>query len=289
MQIPTVGPRTVASTTLLLVTLLGATADAKRLALFRLDPLGIDAQVVAKLEGLLRLELGRLEQTAVPSGADVAALLKRQPALQKCTAAVACLSSVGRQLHVDLVIGGNVGGLAGAYVLNLKLVDATRRKEVRRIQETIGGRPDELIEAVRVAAYRLVAPERLRGALRLLATVAGAQVAFDGRIIGKTPLPLIPGLAVGNHVVRVSKEGYAEVVQPVEIPFQKTAEVVVRMELPHKGNQPQEAQRPLPWYTRWWFWTVVGVVAAGVGAGISYGLSSSTGINCEAEPSRCGL
>lgn len=268
-------------------------AQARGLAIFRVDPLGVDAQIVARLEGLLRIELGRLADAAMPSPAAVQRLMRRDRSLQACTGDVSCLAKAGSALGVARIISGNVGGLGDSYVVNLKLVDVSKAQEVRRVQETISGSPDQLIEAIRVAAYGLVAPERLRGALAVLANVPGAEVYLDGRLLGRTPLPVQRDLPVGSHRLRVTKAGFTDALQLVQVRFQKTAQVVFTLSVPEGADRPssmpRELRRPMPWYTRWWFWTAVGVVAAGAGAALGYALGKSSGINCSAEPAACGL
>jgi hypothetical protein len=276
---------------MVLVLALATPANAGKLAVFRIDPLGVDAQIVARLEGLFRLELSRLADAAMPTAAQVQEALRRRPELQNCTGDVDCLCALGRLLKVEQVISGNVGGLGESYVVNLKIVDVAARKELRRIQEPISGRPDELIEAVRVAAYGLVAPDRLRGALSVLADQPGAEVFLNGKSIGTTPLRRLDGLSVGPYLLRVSKAGYADVAERVRVRFQKTAQVVVKLQVPlDRGLKVRRAVlRPKPWYTRWWFWTIVGVVAVGAGAGLGFGIAGrNSGINCDAEPKRCG-
>ncbi|PID38225.1 MAG: hypothetical protein CSB49_06685 [Proteobacteria bacterium] len=267
-------------------------ALAAGLAVFRVDPLGVDAGIVARLDGLLRIELARLADAAMPGPAAVQTLMRKHKALAGCTGDVTCLAEAGRLLGVDRIISGNVGGLGDSYVVNLKIVDVKSKKELRKIQETISGRPDQLIEAVRVAAYGLVAPDKLRGALAVLANVPKAQVRLDGELLGTTPLPVKRGLKVGAHTLRVSKAGYLDVVQEVKVRFQKTAEVVVKLELPKVAGgklAPRKVERPVPWYTSWWFWSLVGVAAVGAGVGLGYALSGSPAINCSAEPEQCGL
>ena len=192
------------------------------LAVFRIDPLGVSAEIVARLEALLRMELGRLADAALPSPGQIQRLVARHRKLSGCTGGVHCLARAGALLKVKRIISGNVGGLGDSYVLNIKLVDVGAKKEVRRIQETMSGHPDQLIEAVRVAAYRLVAPERLRGSLEVLANVAGATVALDGKELGATPLAIQHNLLVGEHTLRVTKAGYSDVLQEIKVRLQKS-------------------------------------------------------------------
>ena len=271
-------------------------AQAEQMALFRLDPLGVDPARVERLAGLLRLELGRLADAAIPSQEQIQRLLQKTPKLQNCTGEIGCLIEVGGKLGVQKIISGNVGGLAQNYVVNLKLVDVQKRQEIRRIQETMSGQADQLIEAVRLAAYRLVAPEKLRGSLAVLADQPGAEVHLNSQLLGKTPLPPQQGLMIGSYTLRLSKPGYTEVIKPIEVHFQKTTRALVNMDPPpppislQTKKQRQVPPRPVPWYTRWWFWTTVAVVAAGAGVGLGYAVGGkATGINCNAEPERCGL
>ncbi len=267
-------------------------AIAGSLAIFRIDPLGVNPQIVTRLEGLLRLELSRLAYATIPRSAEIRSLVRRNPELQDCTGELGCLITVGKLLNVERVISGNVGGLGESYVVNLKIIDVQEGRELRRIQEPISGDPNQLIEAVRVAAYGLVAPERLRGAITVLADQPQAQVILDGRPVGKTPLATLHGLKVGKHYLRVTKAEYKDVEETVQVRFQKVAQVMVKLEPPQEipSKPTPKPARPYPWYTRWWFWTIVGVAATGVGFGLGMALSDSGGsVDCGLEPARCGL
>lgn len=46
-------------------------------------------------------------------------------------------------------------------------------------------------------------------------------------------------------------------------------------------QDPKKKEDYTPWYGKWWFWTAVGVVAAGAGAGIYLGMSGSAGSGTE--------
>ncbi len=103
-------------------------------------------------------------------------MLAKSPELSGCTGDPSCLAPIARALGVDQLVAGTVGGLGDSYVVNLKLVDAVGAQR-QRVTATLHGSPDELIHEVRVAAYRLAAPERLVGSVSLLTDATGAGLA----------------------------------------------------------------------------------------------------------------
>ncbi|HZS40863.1 MAG TPA: PEGA domain-containing protein, partial [Polyangia bacterium] len=241
-------------------------------ALFRLDALGIAPEIVEQLERILRVEVERALGQSLPSRAAVDQAAAQNPKLAGCTADPACLAPLARALKASRVIAGNVGGLADSYVVNLKLVDEGGR-ELRRVSATLRGSPEELIDETRVAAYRLVAPERLVGAIAVLSDVPGAQVALDGQPIGQTPLAgALDKLSVGIHTLDVTREGFTPFTEQVPVRFEKTTQVVVR-----QSATTVAARRALaragrtPIYARWYFWT--GVLAASVLTGVIIGFA----------------
>jgi hypothetical protein len=240
-------------------------------AVFRVEPLGLDVERAARLEALFRLELERLVGVALPAKPTVERIVASDASLRGCTGEPECLAALGAKLGVRQVVTGNVGELGDAYVINLKLVDVGTRTEIRRVSEPLKGNPDELIDTVRVAAYRLFAPERLRGSLAILSDVAGAEVRVDGKPMGRTPLPgPIANLALGPHKVRIVAKGYTDFESEAEVRFQKTTQVVVRMVLV-EGPAPRAvtgAPRPaeVPWYSTTWGYVGIGAGAILVGA-----------------------
>jgi len=125
---------------LLLLVSVAARATETTYALFRLDPLGIDSQIVDQLQRILRVELTRVVGRELPSERAVADVVAANPKLAACTADPTCLAPLAKALHVTLVVSGNVGGLADSYVVNLKLVDDSGR-ELRRVTATLSGSP----------------------------------------------------------------------------------------------------------------------------------------------------
>src|SRR3954451_7422204 len=226
-------------------------------ALFRLDPLGIEPERVDQLQRILRSELSRVVGKELPSERAVADVIAANPRLAACTADPTCLAPLAKALKVTRVVAGNVGGLADSYVVNLKLVDDTGR-ELRRVTAPLRGSPEELIDSIRVAAFRLVAPERLVGNIAILSDVPGANVMLDGVDVGKTPLagPLV-NLPAGVHKLTVEREGFSGFAEDVPVRFEKTTQVVVHQSAQsaaaRKAERRHRAATETPIYAKWWF------------------------------------
>lgn len=244
-------------------------------ALFRLDPLGIDPEIVSQLERILRSELSRVVGRELPSKRAVDEVAAQNARLANCTADPSCLVPLARALHVTRVVAGNVGGLADSYVVNLKLVDDNGR-ELRRVTATLHGSPDELIDEIRVAAFRLVAPERLVGNIAVLSDVPDATVTLDGVDVGKTPLKApLSGLPMGVHKLMVTREGFTSWSEDVPVRFEKTTQVVVHQSAMSAAAQKAERRRraagETPIYARWYFWA--GMAASAIATGVAVGFA----------------
>ena len=242
-----------------------------RYALFRLDPLGLAPEIVEQLESILRIEIARAVNGTLPSRAEVQAVIDTDPKLAACTGDPACLAPLAKKLGVDRLVAGTVAGLAESYVVDLRLVDVNG-SERGRVRATLAGRPDELIQEVRVAACRLLSPEKLRGAISLLSEVANAEVLVDGRSVGRTPLLApVADLTIGDHVLRVTRAGWSDFEERVPVRYEKATEVVVRQRAVSIEARIEDAERrspaPVepPYWSRWWFWTAVGGTAIGGG------------------------
>jgi hypothetical protein len=248
--------------------------EAASYALFRLDPLGIEPQIVDQLERVLRVELELVIGKPLPSKEKVDKIAAQNPKLAACTADPQCLVPLAKALSATRIIAGNVGGLADSYVVNLKLVDRDG-KELRRVSAPLRGSPEELIDEIRVAAYRLVAPEKLVGTFALLSDEPGATITLDGNAIGTTPLagPL-SNLPVGVHHLSVSRDGFTGFDEEVPVRFEKTTQVVVHQKAVSEKAKKAERRRlgEKPVYTKWWFWTAMAVSAVATGLVIGFSI-----------------
>jgi PEGA domain-containing protein len=253
----------------------------KKIAVWRFDALGIDADIVQKLETLFRLELDRLDRVPLPSRRDIEA--KITAAEQNCTGEEKCLTAVGKRLGVDFVVTGTVGSLGDNYVLNIKAVEVATGKSQKIQSPPLKGTPDELIEGVRVAAYSLLAPDQLHGSLQVASDLVGATVTIDGKEIGKTPLAnqgVIAKLSLGKHKLHVEARDYAPFDDEVDVHFQKVSPVVVRLvgtgETIGTGKTVTKVNDPI--YSRTWFVIGAAVVVVGLAAviGASAGATKCT-------------
>jgi hypothetical protein len=245
----------------------------KKIAVWRFDALGIDPEIAQRLETLFRMELDRLDRQPLPSRTVVEKAVT--PAEQNCTGEEKCLTSIGKRLGVDVVVTGTVGSLGDNYVLNIKVVDVATGKSQKMQSDPLRGSPDDLIEGVRVAAYKLLAPGQLHGAVQIQSDIVGADVALDEHEVGKTPLAnqgVIGKLALGKHKLRVEAKGYDAFEQDVEVHFQKVSPVLVRLLPSDKviGTGKTVYVEKNPIYTRPWFIAVVGVSAVVLGGVIGH-------------------
>ncbi|HEU0034723.1 MAG TPA: PEGA domain-containing protein [Kofleriaceae bacterium] len=256
---------------------------ALKIAVWRFDALGIQPELVARLETLFRMELDRLNKLPLPTRRDIERVVTESQ--KDCTGEEKCLAAIGKKLGVDVMVTGTVGAMGDSYVLNIKAVDTQTAKQLQRIQsDPLRGSPDDLIEGVRVAAYKLLAPQALHGSIQIQTDLVGADVQLDGRSLGKTPLPqlgVISKQTLGKHKLRVAAPGYSPFEEDVEVRFQKVSPVVVRL-LPSDvvlGTGKTDTVERKPFYTKTWFIVTVGVAAVALGAGIGYSMAKVDCVN----------
>ncbi|HVV86242.1 MAG TPA: PEGA domain-containing protein [Kofleriaceae bacterium] len=261
-------------------------ALTQRIAVWRIDSLGLDAELVARLETLFRMELDRLAASPLPTRHDLDKVIAADPALASCSGEDHCLAAIGKRLGVEVIVTGTVAAMGDSYILNIKAVDVAGGTQLRRIAtEPLRGSPDELIDAIRVAAYRLLAPDQLHGSIVVLSDAIGAAVLVDGQRVGMTPLPgPIQKLSLGDHTLRVEARGYQPFQDTVTVRFQKATRVTVRLAsaAAPAGSAATTVLHPRrrPWYSSPWVYAGVGAVAVVAGVVIGRQLGTPDVVQC---------
>ncbi|MBI5494412.1 MAG: PEGA domain-containing protein [Deltaproteobacteria bacterium] len=121
-------------------------------------------------------------------------------------------------------------GDKGGYLLNQTLHDGAGGAQQAEARTLVKGKGPALEKAARRAAMTLLAPELLTGAVSVEVTLPGAEVSVDGTLIGKSPLRgAYGGLREGPHKVRVTKDGYEPFDAEVDVAFDETAGLDVRL------------------------------------------------------------
>jgi hypothetical protein len=171
------------------------------------------------------------------------------------------------------------------------------------LKSALDGESDPWIQKNRRAldeAFKTI--ERHLGSLEIVGSPAGAEVTIDGQPSGKLPSSGVLRMPIGEVKVSVRKDGYADVTRVVEImrgelvresvdlhalpppptpppPLPATAGALAAsgpseggggaLTVRRANDEPtgHGADERAPLYTRWWFWTLVGAVAIGAGAG----------------------
>ena|GEM_PF-1139666 len=270
----------------------------RSIAVLSLEPLGMNSEPVKRLESLFRMELSRLAGKPLLTARQIRHRIRRYRRLRWCNGQNRCLADIGRRIGVDIVIAGTVAQLGDSYLVNIKAVDSKTRRLLRRIEEPLRGNPDELIDRVRVAAYRLLLPDELVGGIMILTHLKGAKVRVDKKHVGTTPLakPLGP-FKRGKHSLEITAKGYEPFTETVQVRFQKTTQVLVRLNpiapkvplVPLPKTKPIVKKRPAPkhWYNKTWFYIAAGATAAIVGGIVGYGMAKDSVIDCSVNPSVC--
>jgi hypothetical protein len=211
----------------------------------------------------------------------------KKPELRVCDGEAKCLAELGKLLNARYVVYGEIGGLGKVRVVYLKIVDVARARELRSTTLELGG-AQSAKTAARASAYRLLAPKSYKGRLAVTVDVAGASIYVDGNHVAKSPAKAIH-LSVGTHALRVTHPEYRDFVRFVDIAFDTSAPVDVKLtrfpiirsninEEPGKGGTLVGGRRVVyrgvertPWYKRWY-------TVAGAGAVIFVGSALVVGI-----------
>jgi hypothetical protein len=229
-----------------------------RLGIFAISMAGVDPALQTAAIDALATAAARVEGYQVVSRSE----LEQMIGAEKIKDAVgcddlSCLAEIGAAAGVERVVGGSVSRVENALVVSLQLVNTAYASTENRITLSWKGDLADFPEVLGCAAELLLVPvkDRQPGVLTLAGVPAEAIVSVDGKPVptGPTGGVEVTGLAVGVHALTVDAPGYAPLDRPFVIRVGQSLQVTPRLD--------QVATSPF--YTRWWFWTGAGVVAAG--------------------------
>lgn len=256
---------------LLLSLLHGGVAAAKKTGVVApLNSLGISDEDARKVHRWVTAAL-----SGVPGYRWLASVrlerLLRQPRFRDCAEDSGCLEELGKQVGADLVVAGDVGSLSGAFMVYLKAV--SRDGTVRSVSGVLDPRNRGLRDAVRALVFELLEPEQYVGTILVEVDVPNAWIYLDGQRVARSPEGRLERLAVGTHALRVTHEAYRDFVRFVNVGFNETVQVRVKlsafpvgagsMKLVDRGEGKPLTDSELPWYRRWWVVAAFGAVVLG--------------------------
>ena len=195
-----------------------------RVAVLELGTLGMSNDERRSLEGLLRNSIATIDGFTMVPVVDLQMALSdpRNFAVAQCGGGPDCAVQVGRLVGADRVVFGTLSTIGDAFSLNLRVMDTKSGKELSREQTRTSGNRNGLIPEVRLAAFRLVAPDRIRAYLEIVSPVDGVEIEVNGRNMGVTPLPEPLAVAPGDLVIVARRPGFTEFQKELHVePFER--------------------------------------------------------------------
>ena len=279
-----------ATTLLALPTALAAPPKTKSLVVLRVAGDALSAPERTALTDTWRKELaGYPSVTLVPTpDADLIDLMFDAECVEPDTG---CLVDIGKAQKADLLIFSEATAKGGGYELKAKLVDVGAKKALKDASKSAPS-ASALSSAIPDATVALLGkkpapPAPKLVALKIRTTPAEAAVFVNDHAVGRTPAAFEG--KPGGYTLRITKDGYQDIIRKVELEEGKPLELDLELEpiavaapVPVPGNPPI-VQDEDEFYETWWFWTIVGAGAAGATVGILAGVGAF-----DAEPTPVG-
>lgn len=214
------------------------------------------------LASILSTQLAQsMTMSAVPQSETKTALEKSQTDPKKqCFEDIECLSRVAASLGVAKIAAGTAVKENGTYAISLLLFDTAKKSVDNRIIELFSGEQEELQNAIKYAAFKLIGADSSSkpGGVSFTFNVKDAEIS-----IGETKATLTnsqyskENMLPGKYLltVQANPSNYYPLQTDIYVaPGQMNIKNFTVME------------KPTPWYKTWWFWTITGTVVAGAAA-----------------------
>ncbi len=105
------------------------------------------------------------------------------------------------------------------------------------------------------------------GIVKIVTPQPGATVKVNGKVVGVTPFD--QDVPVGTAEINVSMPGYKDQTRTVEVTPGKAYDLDFQLEALPNAGPIGGAAGSAAFYETWWFWTAIGVAAAGAGAAVA--------------------
>jgi hypothetical protein len=150
---------------------------------------------------------------------------------------------------------------------NLKALEHYERYLKLAKERDLAQKERVLIGKVKVEVKNLLL---LLGQLRIeMKAPAGAEIRVNGKLLGTAPLSKLVRLPPGSVNVTAIKKGYYAFKRDLDLPAGKVTRVSITLVKIKPKVVKVSVKTPV--WKKWWFWTAVGVLAAGAAAGAGVG------------------
>lgn len=140
---------------------------------------------------------------------------------ESCRGSTQCLATAGRYARAHFALDTRVSGVGGTVKIAMRLFDTERAVERSRVAEAVSETDErERARQLHRMAVQLLQPDTYVGSLRIECDEADAEVYLNDELVGTTPLDeRIQDLPAGPYIMRVSKQGFSDVYQFVDVAY----------------------------------------------------------------------
>jgi hypothetical protein len=225
---------------------------------------GILREVAAQMPGVESIEKAKLDRAL---DGKVGGILRR------CGKQIDCRLKVGMLLGAQLLVTGTVKAMGDGALVDLEFLDVGSGKVVGKVSRTLSGTRVRKAAVFEAILTEVLFPERLVGQLDIFLSPPGGSVFLDGQLRVKSAGPQLhlKDVPAGQHTLRIERQGHQDFYAIVQIPFQGTTKLNIKMRKSLSAGREPAVMLPeesaevssTPWYGHWWLWTAVGVLLVG--------------------------
>lgn len=199
------------------------------IAVLGVEAVDTDAKKAACLTKTLRSQVKQTSGAVLVPGKDLDEIKLVFGCMEELPG---CMSRAGKSLNAHKLLWGSVKKASGGFSLTIKMLDVTATKIERTVSKSITRQ--EMKANCGAGVVNQITSSMLqadRGAIKINATVTGAQVMLGLTVIGLThdnPI-VIKDLPLGSYQIKIEKEGYKPWSRKVAIEGGRTVDVMATL------------------------------------------------------------